>query len=184
MFFPIIRNHPKALLLFGTACFLIWQLPDLIFHPNDILLSGGGDGLKSYFCFYYHIHYDDSLIHFTGMNYPHGEHYLFTDGFPLITWLVQLLPFLKPFGIGLIHCSLVLSLWLTPLFIFLILKKMKTETWIALLGAFSLFLLQPQFPRLFSHLSLAYSLFFPLSWYILIRYNEESNFMVHTHSLQ
>ena len=175
VFFPIIRNHPKALLLFVTACFLIWQLPDLIFHPNDILLSGGGDGLKSYFCFYYHIHYDDSLIHFTGMNYPHGEHYLFTDGFPLITWLVQLLPFLKPYGIGLIHWSLVLSLWLTPLFIFLILKKMKAETWIALLGAFSLFLLQPQFPRLFSHLSLAYSLFFPLSWYILIRYNEESN---------
>ena len=175
MFFPIIRNHPKALLLFVTACFLIWQLPDLIFHPNDILLSGGGDGLKSYFCFYYHIHYDESLIHFTGMNYPYGEHYLFTDGFPLITWLVQLLPFLKPFGIGLIHWSLVLSLWLTPLFIFLILKKMKTATWIALLGAFSLFLLQPQFPRLFSHLSLAYSLFFPLSWYILIRYNEESN---------
>jgi len=174
-YFYLYRNRSKALLLFISACFLIWQLPDLIFHPNDILLSGGGDGLKSYFCFYYHIHYDDSLIHFTGMNYPHGEHYLFTDGFPLITWLVQLLPFLKPYGIGLIHWSLVLSLWLTPFFIYLILKKMKTETWIALLGAFSLFLLQPQFPRLFSHLSLAYSLFFPLSWYILIRYKEDVN---------
>ena len=129
-YFYLYRNRSKALLLFISACFLIWQLPDLIFHPNDILLSGGGDGLKSYFCFYYHIHYDDSLIHFTGMNYPHGEHYLFTDGFPLITWLVQLLPFLKPYGIGLIHWSLVLSLWLTPFFIYLILKKMKTELFI------------------------------------------------------
>lgn len=169
-----IQNRTKALLLFITACFLIWQLPDLIFHPNDILLTGEGDGLKSYFCFHYHIQYDDSLIHFTGMNYPHGEHYMFTDGFPLITWLVQILPFLKPYGVALIHWSLILSLWLTPLFIYLILKKMKTETWIAVLGALSLFLLQPQFPRLFSHLSLAYSLFFPLSWYILIRYKEDS----------
>lgn len=167
-----IRNRDKALLLFITACFLIWQLPDLIFHPNDLLLTGEGDGLKSYFCFFYHIHYDDSLIHFSGMNYPHGEHYLFTDGFPSIAWIIQLLPFLKPYGIAIIHLSLIISLWLTPLFLYMILKKFKTETWIAMVGAFTLFLLQPQFPRLFSHLSLAYSIFFPLSWYLLLRYNE------------
>lgn len=175
VYFYIQRNRSKAFLLLITACFLIWQLPDLVFHPNDILLTGDGDGLKSYYCFYFHTHFDDSLIHFSGMNYPYGEHYLFTDGFPLIAWLVQILPFLKPYGFALIHLSLAFSLWLTPLFIYLILKKFKTETWIALLSAFSLFLLQPQFPRLFSHLSLAYSLFFPLSWYILIRYKEDSS---------
>jgi hypothetical protein len=151
------------------------MFPQLVFHPNDILLVGDGDGLKAYFSFFYHTHYDDSLIHFNGMNFPYGEHYLFTDGFPLLAWLVQVLPFLKPYGIALIHMSLIVSLWLTPLFIFLILKKFKTDTWIALLGAFSLFLLQPQFPRLFSHLSLAYALFFPLSWYILIRLKEGAN---------
>jgi hypothetical protein len=156
-----------------SALFICCLFPQLVFHPNDILLVGEGDGLKSYFSFYYHIQYDKSFLHFNGMNYPHGEHYLYTDGFPLIAWLVQALPFLKPNGIGLIHLSLVLSLWLTPLFIYFLLKKFNTETWLALLGAFSLFLLQPQFPRLFSHLSLAYSLFFPLSWYILIRYKEE-----------
>ena len=171
-YFYLHRNSSKALLLFITACFLLWQLPDLIFHPNDILLSGDGDGLKSYFCFFYHIHYDDSLIHFTGMNYPHGEHYLFTDGFPSLAWIIQILPFLKPYGIAIIHLSLIFSLWLTPLFIYLVLKKFQTETWIAIGGSFALFLLQPQFPRLFSHLSLSYSIFFPLSWYLLIRYNE------------
>jgi hypothetical protein len=171
-FFYVQRNRSKALLLIITACFLIWQLPDLIFHPNDILLAGDGDGLKSYFCFFYHINHDDSLIHFTGMNYPHGEHYLFTDGFPSIAWIIQILPFLKPYGIAIIHLSLLISLWLTPLFIYLVLKKFQTETWIAILGSISLFLLQPQFPRLFSHLSLAYSIFFPLSWYLLIRYQE------------
>jgi hypothetical protein len=166
------RNRPEVLLLFISACFLIWQLPALIFHPNDILLAGDGDGLKSYYCFFYHTHYDESLVHFSGMNYPHGEHYLFTDGFPPIAWIIQLLPFLKPYGIALIHLSLLLSLWLTPLFIYSVLKKFKTETWIAIVGSITLFLLQPQFPRLFSHLSLAYSIFFPLSWYLLIRYKE------------
>ena len=158
------------LLIPGT--FLCIWMPDLIFHPNDILLAGDGDGLKSYFCFFYHTHYDDSLIHFSGMNYPHGEHYLFTDGFPSIAWIIQLLPFLKPYGIAVIHLSLLLSLWLTPLFIYFVLKKFRTETWIAIVGSLTLFLLQPQFPRLFSHLSLAYSIFFPLSWYLYIRYKE------------
>jgi len=167
-----IQNRAKALLLFITACFLIWQLPDLIFHPNDILLTGEGDGLKSYFCFFYHIHYDDSLIHFSGMNYPYGEHYLFTDGFPSIAWILQLLPFLEPYGITILHLTLIISLWLTPLFIYLVLKKFQTETWIAIVGSFTLFLLQPQFPRLFSHLSLSYSIFFPLSWYLFLRYTE------------
>lgn len=166
------RNQSKVLLLFLSACFLIWQLSDLIFHPNDILLAGDGDGLKSYYCFFFHTHYDESLIHFTGMNYPHGEHYLFTDGFPSIAWIIQVLPFLKPYGIAIVHLSLLFSLWLTPLFIYLVLKKFQTETWIAIVGSFTLFLLQPQFPRLFSHLSLAYSIFFPLSWYLLIRYKE------------
>ncbi|MEN9987939.1 MAG: hypothetical protein RLZZ585_978 [Bacteroidota bacterium] len=160
------------LLLLVPGTFLCLWIPELIFHPNDILLAGDGDGLKSYFCFFYHTHYDDSLIHFSGMNYPHGEHYLFTDGFPSIAWIIQLLPFLKPYGIAIIHLSLLLSLWLTPLFIYLVLKKFRTETWIALTGSLILFFLQPQFPRLFSHLSLAYSIFFPLSWYLFIRYKE------------
>lgn len=167
------KQGAKISLLILPAIFICWMFPQLVFHPNDILLVGEGDGLKAYFSFFYHTHYDDSFLHFNGMNFPHGEHYLFTDGFPLLAWLVQALPFLKPYGIALIHMSLIVSLWLTPLFIYLILKKFKTETWIALLGAFSLFLLQPQFPRLFSHLSLAYSLFFPLSWYILIRCKED-----------
>ena len=169
------KQGAKISLLILPAIFICWMFPQLVFHPNDILLVGEGDGLKAYFSFFYHTHYDDSFLHFNGMNFPHGEHYLFTDGFPLLAWLVQGLPFLKPYGIALIHMSLIVSLWLTPLFIYLILKKFKTETWIALLGAFSLFLLQPQFPRLFSHLSLAYALFFPLSWYILIRLKEGYN---------
>lgn len=165
----------KIAILILSAIFICWMFPQLVFHPNDILLVGEGDGLKAYFSFFYHTHYDHSFIHFEGMNFPHGEHYLYTDGFPLIAWMVQALPFLKPYGIAIIHLSLVISLWLTPLFIYFILKKFKTETWIAVLGSFSLFLLQPQFPRLFSHLSLAYALFFPLSWYILIRYKEGNN---------
>jgi hypothetical protein len=169
------KQGAKFCVLILSAIFICWLFPQLVFHPNDILLVGEGDGLKAYFSFFYHTHYDDSFLHFDGMNFPHGEHYLYTDGFPLIAWLVQALPFLKPYGIAIIHLSLVLSLWLTPLFIYLILKKFKTQTWIALLGAFSLFLLQPQFPRLFSHLSLAYALFFPLSWYILLRFKEVTN---------
>jgi hypothetical protein len=145
----------------------------LLFHPNEFLLTGDGDGLKSYYSFVYHLNVDSSLLHFGGMNYPHGEHYLYTDGFPAIAWLIQLLPFLKPHGIFIIHFTLILSLLFTPLFIYLILRKFHVHEWISVLGALSLFILQPQFPRLFSHLSLAYSIFFPLSWYLILRHKEQ-----------
>jgi len=166
------KNRSPIFLVVLTFVLLAWMIPQLIFHPNDILLTADGDGLKSYYCFMYHLKFDESFIHFGGMNYPHGEHYLFTDGFPAIAWTLQLLPFLQPHGIFIIHFTLILSLLFTPLFIYLILKKFQVQDWIAILGAISLFILQPQFPRLFSHLSLAYSIFFPLSWYLLLRYKE------------
>ena len=167
-----VKNRSPFFLVVLTFMLLVWMIPQLIFHPNDILLTADGDGLKSYYCFMYHLKFDESFLHFGGMNYPHGEHYLYTDGFPAIAWILQLLPFLKAHGIFMIHFTLFLSLLFTPLFIYLILKKFQVQDWIAILGAISLFILQPQFPRLFSHLSLAYSIFFPLSWYLLLRYKE------------
>ncbi|MEN9972390.1 MAG: hypothetical protein RIS20_737 [Bacteroidota bacterium] len=170
----MIQRHQYKLILLGlTVVFLAWELPTLLFHPNEYLLTADGDGLKSYYSFVYHLTFDSTLFHFGGMNYPHGEHYLYTDGFPAIAWLIQLLPFLKPYGIFIIHFTLIISLLFTPLFIYLILRKFHVHQWIAIFGALSLFILQPQFPRLFSHLSLAYSIFFPLSWYLLLRFKEQ-----------
>lgn len=167
-------NRPQLTLVILTFFVLVWKIPQLIFHPNELLLTSDGDGLKSYFSFIYHLQYDQSFLHFGGMNFPHGEHYLFTDGFPALAWFLQLFPFLKDDGILILHLSIILSLLLTPLFIFLILKKFEVEDWISILGALSIFMLQPQFPRLFSHLSLSYSIFFPLSWYLLLRFKENS----------
>lgn len=174
MVVSFVQKHLYKIILLGlTLAFLLWKLPALLLHPNELLLTADGDGLKSYYCFVFHLQFDESFMHFGGMNYPHGEHYLFTDGFPAIAWLLQLLPFLKPYGISIIHLSLAVSLLFTPFFLYLILRKFQVNEWIAVLGALCLFILQPQFPRLFSHLSLAYSIFFPLSWYLLLRFKEK-----------
>ena len=168
------QKHLSKIILLGlTLAFLLWKLPALLLHPNELLLTSDGDGLKSYYCFVYHLQFDETFLHFGGMNYPYGEHYLFTDGFPAIAWLIQLLPFLKPYGIGIVHLSLAVSLLFTPFFLYLILRKFQVNQWIAVLGALCLFILQPQFPRLFSHLSLSYSIFFPLSWYLLLQFKEK-----------
>ncbi len=166
---------PSIVVLLLTFLFLNILLPDLIYHPGEILLAKSGDGLKSYYVINYHLNYDNSFLHFSGMNYPYGDNYLFSDGFPAITFFIQTLPFLKPFAFQIIHGSILLSLLITPLIVFLILRKYKVRVWFAIIGALALFSLQPQFPRLFGHLSLSYSCFFPLAWYLLLRFNESLN---------
>ena len=119
-----VKNRSPFFLVVLTFMLLAWMIPQLIFHPNDILLTADGDGLKSYYSFIYHLQFDQQFLHFGGMNYPHGEHYLYTDGFPAIAWILQLLPFLKAHGIFIIHFTLFLSLLFTPFFIYLKLKKL------------------------------------------------------------
>lgn len=172
----VLKKYSSALaLLLLSFIFLHILLPDLIYKPGEFLLAKSGDGLKSYFVLNYHLKYDDSLLQFNGMNYPYGDNYLFSDGFPAITFLIQLLPFLKPFAFQIIHWSILLGLLVTPLLLFKILKKYKVQTWLAIVGALALFSLQPQFPRIFGHLSLSYACFFPLAWYLLLKFNESQN---------
>jgi hypothetical protein len=93
---------PSIVVLLLTFLFLNILLPDLIYHPGEILLAKSGDGLKSYYVINYHLNYDNSFLHFSGMNYPYGDNYLFSDGFPAITFFIQTLPFLKPFAFQII----------------------------------------------------------------------------------
>ncbi|HRE74895.1 MAG TPA: hypothetical protein PK798_01830 [Flavobacteriales bacterium] len=120
----------------------------------------------------YHIENDPSYLQFTGMNYPYGEHYGFTDGMPAFTWLFQTVPALQAYAIPIIHLSLFANLVLCALFVFLILKKFEISQWFAAIASIGILILQPQIHRLTGHPSLSFASFFPIAWYILICYLE------------
>ena len=114
--------------------------------------------------------YRVSFNHFSGLNYPYGENYLFTDGFPALQYIIQFFPFLHGYSVGIIHITIVIGFLLTTYFLFKIIQFYTHNEWVSVLGALSLFALQPQFYRLFGHLSMSYSCFIPIGWYFLIRF--------------
>ena len=165
------RKHlPLILLFLGTISLILLSVPQLLVSPNDFLLISNGDGLKSYYVFDYQLNYRDSFNHFSGLNYPYGENYLFTDGFPALQYAIQLFPFLPAYSVGIIHITIVIGFLLTTFFLFKIIQFYTKNDWISVIGALALFALQPQFYRLFGHLSMSYSCFIPMAWYFLIRY--------------
>jgi hypothetical protein len=161
---------PQFFLFLGTFALIFLSIPELIISPNDFLLISEGDGLKSYYVFDYQLNHRDSLNHFSGLNYPYGENYLFTDGFPVLQYLTQLFPFLHGYSVGIIHFTIVIGFLLTTYFLFKILQFYTHNEWFSVLGALSIFALQPQFYRLFGHLSMSYSCFIPMAWYFLLRF--------------
>ena len=68
--------------LFGLV-WLIGFYGNIIFDPNNHLFSVDGDGIKNYFTYAYQIKHNHSFINFEGMNYPYGEHFLYTDCHPV-----------------------------------------------------------------------------------------------------
>src|SRR4051812_35207730 len=67
-----------------------WSLVSSI---NEVLVSTSGDGIKNYFTFIYHAKNDPGILNFEGMNYPFGEHIVYTDCQPILSTLLRYLPF-------------------------------------------------------------------------------------------
>ena len=149
--------------------FLLQFYGHVLQAPNSVLLTSGGDGLKNYFTYAWHVDHDDHLLHYGGSGYPYGEHVFFTDGHPLLSWAFQLLPFLSPWKIGVLNTILILGIAGCALCLFALLRRFGVAPWACFVGAFSITLLQPQILRLGGHLSLAHCWFIPLTWYLLMQ---------------
>src|SRR5688572_21027928 len=66
------------LLLVLLTGILMLIFGDVFLHPNTYLFGTMGDSIKSLFTFAWYVKFD-SCLHFSGMNYPWGEHIVFTD---------------------------------------------------------------------------------------------------------
>lgn len=135
---------------------------------NGVLLTGSGDGLKNYFTYAWHIERDTGLLHFGGSGYPFGDHVFFTDGHPLLSWTLQLVPVLSPFKIGILNLFMLLGLLACAWCLYGVMRWYAVVPWAAALGAFGLTVLQPQLFRIDGHLSLSHCWIIPLTWYLVL----------------
>ncbi len=156
---------------FGTTLIVI---PDLLLHPGNILLQLGGDGIKNFYSYYYHVMYDKGF-HFTGMNYPTGEHIVYADGQAFLSvplsWLRQYIPFTPVQVITIMHLVIVAGYMLAIVYIGLLLRFFKTSGWFSIVFAVLIVLLSPQVFRIFGHYGLSYFCVIPMLFYWTVKYH-------------
>lgn len=140
----------------------------VFFDLNHHLFSAWGDGVKNYYTYIYHAQYDQSFWEFGGMNYPYYEHMVYTDGHPLLSWIIGTLG-LGNYAIGILNFLILMSYPFGAFFLYLILRHYQVKGWWAMIAAVCLILLSPQVFRTTGHFSLAYACAIPCMWYLLIQ---------------
>ena len=154
-----------AFMLVLSTFFKIFQ------HPSEFLFSTNGDGLKNYYTVAYYVDHGAGL-HFSGMNYPYGEHVAFTDNQPVVSmvlrWYHQHIHPIESVT-GVINLWMLLSIVLGAAILFLILRHFGIGKWFSVIGALCIAFMSPQLFRLESHYSLSYIFYFPLVWYLLLK---------------
>ena len=102
---------------------------------------------------------------FDGMNYPYGEHVVYTDNQPFFSNILRVFGAFADMAIYLVFLSAFTGGWC----LYLILKRHELIWWFALISALGITLLSPQFLRLGGHYSLAYAGLIPVVFYFILR---------------
>ena len=153
-----------------TAIILCFKEWETLQHINTVLFGNYHDALKNYYTVLYHVKWDSSYFHFEGMNYPFGEHVLFTDNQPFLSNTLKFfqrnLFDVMPYMLGILNGMLFLSFLLTAWFNNLTLRHLGVQHWLAAFVSVGLVFLSPQLNRINGHFGLSYSFIIPLFFYL------------------
>lgn len=166
------KNSRLNLLLFVCSFYIYFFYFEHIFlNLNSVLSSITADTLKNYYTFVYHTKNDPDFLTFTGMNYPYGEHIIYTDCQPLLTFILRLFPFTHSYLVGIMHGLIFFSFIVTPLILNKILRLLGIDKFSSFFISLAIALLSPQFLKINAgHFALAYGCLIPLSLLFTLSY--------------
>lgn len=163
----------KLLLLAGAFLFVGYFYHEPLQHPGRYLFAGSGDAIKNYYTYAWYIEKNPGHVEFSGMNYPYGEHFLYTDCHPLLAvclrGLSTVFPGIATHDVAILNTFMLLSLVLTAYVLFLVFSELKVSPLLGILGSLAILSLSPQLFRLSGHLALSYSFAIPLTIYYILR---------------
>ena len=165
-------NSLKTDLLLFAAGFGIYffYFHHAFLNINSVLSSITDDSLKNYYTFLYHVKNDPSLLNFSGMNFPFGEHIVYTDGQPALAILLKALPFTHNYLIGILHSLIFLSFIVSPLILHRVFRRLDLPALPSAFLSLGITLLSPQFPRIYEgHYALAYACMIPFCMLLILR---------------
>ncbi len=172
-------NLRKGLLLTGILALLVILVffGRILQHPNQTYFAPGGDGFKSYYGAIYHLDCDSSYFKFEGMNYPYGESVFFTDNQPFLTntvkWISNNLVDIRENIVGIINLSMIFSILIAAIFLFLVFAELSVSWWFASLASVGICMLSPQIGRMAGHFSLSHLFWIPVMLYLIIRFSKK-----------
>ncbi len=165
---------PFALVITSVMLFVFYG--EVIKHPGNFLFGGGGDAVKNYFTFAWHVKYDESWLHFAGSNYPYGEHVCYTDGHPIVSLLLGNFDIVKNNPVATLNLLMLFSHIIGVFVVFRLIKLWGASRFIAALGSLSIIWLQPQIFRMEGHLSLSHVWVIPLCLLLVTKFwNKRTN---------
>lgn len=159
--------------------FLCIVYQDAFFSPNSYLYRYEGDGMKNYYSVLWQVKNEPSFLKLSGMSYPYGENCLMDDSMPLLSKVLKglaiIIPMTTNYTIGIINFLILISLVIGSSFLYLIFRQFKLPSILSALSANGICILSSQVLRLypFGHWALSFTCFFPMAWYLLIRYYSE-----------
>ena len=106
------------------------------------------------------------------MNYPFGEHIVYTDCQPLLTFMFKLFPFAQDYAIGTMHFMILFSFIITPLILYCIFGYFNVNRALAFFSSLAISILSPQIHRIGGHFGMAYGCVIPLAILLLLRYHQ------------
>lgn len=162
-----------AVVIFVIATVFLFN--DLVFHPASRVVSLGGDGCKNMFTYLYHVMYGGGAW-FRGMNYPFGEHIVFTDATPALSvplaWLNKSLNLSPGTILGIMYYCMALSFVLAMWYVYRLLLHFRVAPLLAIAASVLTLFLSPQVFRITGHFALCYSCIMPMLFYWTVIYYE------------
>jgi hypothetical protein len=165
----------NCLLFLCSFLYYYIYLQHIFLNANSVLSITTGDSIKNYFVFVTHIINDKELINFPNFNYPFGEHVLYTDSMPLLTYVFKALPFTHNYLIGCLHLLILFSYIVTPCIYFKLFNLFNINWVTAFLCSLAIVVLSPQFSRIGGHFGLSFACFIPYLIYLLLKYSMHSS---------
>ncbi len=153
---------------------IYYMLTPLFVSPGHFMLNPSGDGGKNYYAYLYQSLYGKG-VWFNGMNYPYGEHVVYTDNQPVLALLVSYLRHIVPVdantALGIMHISIAMGYILAIVICYKILIEWRVRPWLAILFSSIIIVMSPQVLRLTGHYSLSHAFYIPLLIYLLLKYH-------------
>lgn len=129
----------------------------------------GEDAFKNYYTLAYYIDHNTDLMQFNGMNYPFGEHVVYTDNQPAIAIFLDFLNAFLPIDDHLAFVMLLLFISSMIIGISAMSEIVKAENrsiWLIAIASVGVMLLSPQLQRISGHYSLAYAGIIPITFWL------------------